>query len=82
MNTQETIFVGPPGGAGAVNARDCKAKDGGIDVRAPLTKPELEQLHGVLRRAAERAERNKDTRHAEQLAREIAALDRELQGVD
>lgn len=46
-----------------------------------LSRRELEELHSVLRRAAERAERNKDTWHAEKLAREIAELDRELQGV-
>jgi hypothetical protein len=50
-------------------------------MRKELSRRELEDLHSVLRRAAERAERNKDIRHAEQLAREIAALNDELQGV-
>lgn len=47
-------------------------------MKKPLTRSELEALHSVLRRAAERAERNKDTEHAEKLAREIADLSNEL----
>lgn len=43
-----------------------------------LSKTEKEGLHSVLRRALERAERAKRTAEAEQLAREIAALDYEL----
>jgi len=44
----------------------------------PLTKSELEDLHSVLRRAAERAEANNDKKHAEKLAQEVAALAEEL----
>lgn len=44
----------------------------------PLPRADLMDLHSVLRRAAERAERNRDTELAEKLAREIAALDYEL----
>ena len=47
-----------------------------------LSRPDLEHFHSVLRRAAERAERNKRTGDAEQLAREIAALDLEFRGAD
>lgn len=43
-----------------------------------LSRTEKQDLHSVLRRALERAERNKRTAEAEQLAREIAALDSEL----
>ena len=43
-----------------------------------LSRAEKENLHGVLRRALERAERAKRTAEAEQLAREVAALDMEL----
>jgi hypothetical protein len=43
-----------------------------------LSRSEKQDLHSVLRRALERAERNKRTAEAEQLAREIAALDIEL----
>lgn len=46
--------------------------------RVNMTKREVEDLHSVMRRAIERAERRKDTDHAEQLAREIAELDMEL----
>jgi len=46
--------------------------------KKPLTKSELDDLHSVLRRAAERAERNKQFEHAEKLAREVAALAEEL----
>lgn len=42
-----------------------------------LSRAELEQLHSVLRRAAERAERNK-ARDAERLAVEVAAIAEEL----
>ena len=44
----------------------------------PLTKSELEDLHSVLRRAAERAERNNQIRHAQRLSEELAALAEEL----
>lgn len=44
----------------------------------PLTKTELEGLHSVLRRAAERAEASRDQAHAEKLAREVADLAEEL----
>lgn len=43
-----------------------------------LSKPELEQLHAVLRRACERAERNRDTELARKLAEELAAIDYEM----
>lgn len=43
-----------------------------------LSRTEKEALHSVLRRALERAEHAKRTAEAEQLAREIAALDWEL----
>ena len=46
--------------------------------RKPLSKAELEDLHSVLRRAAERAERNNMIRHAEKLAKELADLAEEL----
>lgn len=79
MNIQEKTFVKPRRGDGAENARDFLTKDEGTDnVQTPLSKPELEQLHGVLRRAAERAERNRDTRLAARLAQEIAVLDAEI----
>lgn len=44
----------------------------------PLKRGELLDLHSVLRRALERAEKAKRTDDAEKLAREIAALDYEL----
>jgi len=47
-------------------------------MRKPLSKAELEQLHSVLRRAVERAERNNMIRHAEKLAREVAEIAEEL----
>ncbi len=50
----------------------------GDAVRKPLSKAELEDLHSVLRRAAERAERNGMIRHAERLAKEVAELAEEL----
>lgn len=43
----------------------------------PLSREALEQLHAVLRRAAERAERKKDP-DAEKLAIEVAAIADEL----
>jgi hypothetical protein len=46
-------------------------------MKPQLSRRELEDLHSVLRRAAERAERNKD-RDAEKLAREVAAIADEL----
>ncbi len=53
-----------------------------------LTREQLEALHAVLRRAAERAERRKRLAggdqpdpHSEALAREVAALGRELAGM-
>lgn len=46
--------------------------------RQHLSKSELEAFHSVLRRAAERAERNNDERHAEKLAAEVAELAREI----
>lgn len=45
-----------------------------------LSRSELEGLHSVLRRAAERAERNRDTCLATKLAQEIAELDADLAG--
>ena len=47
-------------------------------MRKPLSKDQLEALHSVLRRAAERAERNNMIRHAEKLAKEVAELAEEL----
>lgn len=47
-------------------------------MRKELSRSELEQLHSVLRRAAERAERARDTRLAEKLAWELAAIDYEM----
>lgn len=44
----------------------------------PLTKSELEGLHSVLRRAAERAERNRDLELAARLAAELANITQEL----
>lgn len=46
--------------------------------RKELTRSELEDFHSVLRRAAERAERNNLIEHAEKLAREVAAIAEEL----
>lgn len=45
-----------------------------------LSKPELEQLHSVLRRAAERAERNNDRKLVEKLNEELAVIDFEMRG--
>jgi hypothetical protein len=47
-----------------------------------LKRAELLDLHSVLRRALERAERQQATEHAEKLAREIAALNIELARVE
>jgi hypothetical protein len=46
--------------------------------RPPLSRRELEDLHSVMRRAAERAERNDDAA-AEKLAREVAEIAAELE---
>lgn len=43
-----------------------------------LSRAEKEHLHSVLRRAAERAERNRDERLAAKLAEEVAVLAHEL----
>lgn len=40
-----------------------------------LSKPELMDLHSILRRACETAERNKRTDDAAKLAQELAAID-------
>lgn len=48
--------------------------------RKPLTTAELQELHSVLRRAAERAERNNRLRDAAQLARAVKEIDVELVG--
>jgi hypothetical protein len=50
--------------------------------RQQLSRAELEALHSVLRRAAERAERAKRTDDAEKLAREVVALDAELREME
>lgn len=47
-------------------------------MKSDLTRSELEDLHSVLRRAAERAERNKDGRLAQKLAEEVLVLAVEL----
>ena len=47
-------------------------------MRKSLSRAELEHLHSVLRRAAERAERNNMIRHAEKLAKEVAEIAEEL----
>ena len=47
-------------------------------MRKELSRDELERLHSVLRRAAERAERARDAQLAEKLARELAAIDYEM----
>jgi len=44
----------------------------------PLTKAELEGLHSVLRRAAERAEAEKRTGEATKLAEELAIIEYEM----
>lgn len=41
----------------------------------PMTKPELQDLHSILRRACEEAERNNRTEHAAKLAEELAAIE-------
>lgn len=43
-----------------------------------LSKGELEGLHSVLRRAAERAEQNNEAELARKLAEELAVLDHEI----
>lgn len=43
-----------------------------------LNRAELQDFHSVLRRAAERAERNNDKRLAEKLASEVLAVAIEL----
>ena len=48
--------------------------------RKPLTTAELQELHSVLRRAAERAERNNRLRDAGQLSRAGQEIDLELLG--
>jgi hypothetical protein len=55
--------------------------------RSYLTRAELEDLHSVLRRAAERAEKRASEQpdpaaecHAEQLAQAVAEIDDELKG--
>lgn len=48
-----------------------------MPVKQQLGRRELEDLHSVLRRAAERAERNKDA-DAAKLAREVADIANEL----
>lgn len=50
--------------------------------RHTLSKRELEDLHAILRRAAERAERNRRTADAEKLALEVARIDMELKGME
>lgn len=44
-----------------------------------LDRRQLEDLHSVLRRAAERAERNKEEALAERLAQEVVAIEAELE---
>lgn len=48
-------------------------------MKKELSRQELEHLHSVLRRAAERAERNKDEALAKKLASEVLALAIELE---
>lgn len=50
--------------------------------RKPLTRAQLEDLHSVLRRAAERAERNNEAKLAERLASEVLAIAIELELAD
>lgn len=45
-----------------------------------LSKPDLEALHSVLRRAAERAERNRDEKLKKRLEEELAVIDLEMRG--
>lgn len=49
-------------------------------MRKELSKEELEGLHSVLRRAAERAERNNEKKLAKRLEEELAVLEHELEG--
>lgn len=46
----------------------------------PLSKPELEGLHSVLRRAAERAEAANDPKLAKRLEEELAVIEFEMRG--
>lgn len=46
--------------------------------QALLSRAELLDLHSVLRRAAEEAERNNRTEHARRLAEELANIEFEL----
>lgn len=45
-----------------------------------LSKAELQDLHSVLRRAAERAERNRDDKLLERLNDELAVIEYEMRG--
>ena len=47
-------------------------------MKKPLTRDELQDLHSVLRRAAERAERRKAFDEADRLAKEVAEIAEEL----
>lgn len=47
----------------------------------PLSRAEVLDLKSILERAIQTAERNNRIDHAERLAREIAELDYELQGM-
>ena len=49
-------------------------------MKKPLSRSELEDLHSVLRRAIERAERRRDP-DAQRLADEVAEIARELERV-
>jgi hypothetical protein len=49
--------------------------------RQKLSRVELEALHSVLRRAAERAERNREFELAKKLAEELAVLDHDIMKV-
>ena len=51
-------------------------------MKKELTRAQLEDLHSVLRRAAERAERNNETKLAEKLASEVLAIAIELELAD
>lgn len=44
----------------------------------PLPKAELLDLHSILRRAAEEAERNGRIEHARKLAQELASIETEI----
>jgi hypothetical protein len=47
-------------------------------MKKQMSRSELEDLHSVLRRAAERAERNNENRLAEKLTEEVMVLAQEL----